>query len=77
MQLITLNPAKILGIDENYGSLEEGKSATMFVSLGDALDLQGNRLTLAFIDGRKISLESHHTQLYKRYKEKYEEESEE
>lgn len=77
LQLITLNPAKILGIDDQYGSLEEGKLATLFVSAGDALDMQGNRLSLAFIDGRKISLESHHTQLYKKYKEKYKEESEE
>ncbi len=36
LQLITLNTAKILGIDDKYGSLEEGKSATLFISDGDA-----------------------------------------
>ena len=71
LQLITLNPAKILGIDDRYGSLETGKSATLFISEGDALDMRTNNLTNAFIDGREISLESHQTELWKRYSEKY------
>ena len=70
LQLITLNTAKILGIDESYGSLEEGKSATLFISEGDALDMRTNILSHAFIDGRLISLESHQTKLWKRYSEK-------
>jgi len=69
--LITLNTAKILGIADRYGSLEAGKSATLFVSEGDALDMRGNQLTHAFIDGRGISLETHQTKLWKRYSEKY------
>ena len=72
LQLITLNTAKILGIDPLYGSLEVGKSATLFISSGDALDIRTNKLTNAFIDGRKISLESHQTKLWKRYSKKYE-----
>ena len=44
LQLITLNAAKILGIDANYGSLEVGKSATLFISEGDALDMRTNIL---------------------------------
>lgn len=71
LQLITLNPAKILGIDEDYGSLEVGKSATLFISEGDALDMRTNILSHAFIDGREISLESHQTELWKRYSKKY------
>ena len=72
LQLITGNNAKILGIDKNYGTLEVGKSATLFISEGDALDMQGNSLTKAFIDGRDISLETHQTKLWKRYMGKYE-----
>ena len=72
LQLITLNAAKILGIDANYGSLEVGKSATLFISEGDALDMRTNILTKAFIDGRDISLETHQTELWKRYSEKFE-----
>jgi imidazolonepropionase-like amidohydrolase len=71
LQLITLNPAKILGIDTNYGSLEAGKSATLFISEGDALDMRTNNISHAFINGRSISLETHQTELWKRYSEKY------
>ena len=71
LQLITLNAAKILGIDTQYGSLEVGKSATLFISQGDALDMRTNHLKNAFIDGRKISLESHQTKLWKRYSNKH------
>ncbi len=71
LQLITLNTAKILGIDDTYGSLEVGKSATLFISEGNALDMRTNILTKAFIDGREISLETHQTELWKRYMAKY------
>jgi len=71
LQLITLNTAKILGIDKSYGSLEAGKSATLFISKGDALDMRTNHVTQAFIDGRDISLETHQTELWKRYAKKY------
>ncbi|WP_405381631.1 amidohydrolase [Maribacter sp. LLG6340-A2] len=71
VQLLTGNTAKILGIDDLYGTLENGKSATLFISEGDALDMAGNQLTHAFIDGRSVSLETHQTELWKRYSEKY------
>ena len=72
LQLITGNTAQILGIADQYGTLEVGKSATLFVSEGDALDMRGNQLTHAFIDGREISLETHQTALWKRYMGKFE-----
>lgn len=71
LQLLTGNTAKILGIDAHYGTLEAGKSATLFISEGDALDMRTNLLSHAFIDGRELSLESHQTELWKRYMEKY------
>ena len=71
LKLITGNTAKILGIDASYGTLEVGKSATLFISEGDALDMRTNVLTHAFIDGREISLETHQTELWKRYEGKY------
>ena len=74
LKLMTSNTAKILGIDAKYGTLEAGKSATLFISEGDALDMKTNKLSHAFIDGRKISLESHQTELYERYKDKFESE---
>lgn len=71
VQLISLNTAKILGIDNFTGSLEVGKDATLFISEGDALDMRTNKLSHAFIQGRNISLETHQTELYKRYSNKY------
>lgn len=71
LQLITLNTAKLLGIDSICGSLESGKDATLFISEGDALDMRTNKLTHAFIQGRMINLETHQTKLYNKYKEKY------
>lgn len=72
VQMLTGNTAKILGIDDTHGTLTVGKSATLFISEGDALDMRTNILTHAFIDGRNISLETHQTELWKRYSEKYE-----
>ncbi|EDP94516.1 amidohydrolase family protein [Kordia algicida OT-1] len=71
LQLITSNTAKILGIDDRLGTLEVGKDATLFISEGDALDMRGNILTHAFIEGRELSLETHQTKLWKRYTKKY------
>jgi len=71
LSLITLNTAKILGVDDKVGSLEVGKDATLFISQGDALDMRTNKLDQAFIQGRNISLETHQTELYKRYSKKY------
>ncbi len=74
LKLITSNAANILGIDDIVGTLEVGKHATLFISEGDALDMRTNILSHAFIQGRKISLESHQTELHDRYMNKYAEE---
>ena len=71
LQMITENPAKILGIDDRYGTLEVGKSATFFISQGDALDMRGNQIEAAYIDGRAVELHTRQQELYERYKEKY------
>lgn len=71
LSMISLNTAKILGIDKTTGSLEKGKDATLFISDGDALDMLGNKVESAFIQGRTISLDNLHKQLYKRYADKY------
>ncbi len=71
LQLITENNAKILGIDAHVGTLTVGKDATLFISAGDALDMRTNIINEAFIQGRKLSLETHQTKLWKRYANKY------
>ena len=71
VQMITLNAAKIIGVADRLGSITVGKDATLFLSLGDALDMRTNQLTQAFVEGRALSLETHQTELWKRYMEKY------
>lgn len=71
VEMITLNNAKILGIDKTAGSLEVGKDATLFISKGDALDMITINVETAFIQGRNINLDNLHKQLYKRFAGKY------
>lgn len=71
LQLITANPAKYLGVEDQLGTLEKGKNATLFVSEGDALDMRTNKLNSAFIDGREVTLEARQQWLYKKYSDKY------
>lgn len=71
LQAITLNAAKILGIDKTTGSLEAGKDANIIVSDGDILDIATNKITYAFVKGGQINLDNKQKQLYERYKTKY------
>lgn len=71
LSAITLNPAKILGIADRTGSLENGKDANIVISTGDLLDMKSSVVTHAFIQGRAINLDNKHTQLFNRYKYKY------
>jgi len=71
VSMITLNNAKILGIDKTTGTLETGKDANLFISTGDALDMLTLNVENAYIQGRSISLDNLHKQLYRRYSEKY------
>jgi imidazolonepropionase-like amidohydrolase len=71
LSAVTLNPAKILGIDSIVGSLEKGKDANIIVSEGDILDMKTNIITDAYIQGRKVDLSDKQKQLYEKYKHKY------
>jgi imidazolonepropionase-like amidohydrolase len=71
IQALTRNPARILGIDDQVGTLERGKTATLFLSEGDALDMRTNSLTHAWIEGRQIDLDNRQRQLYRKFQTKY------
>jgi imidazolonepropionase-like amidohydrolase len=71
LMAVTLNAAKILGIDKTTGSLEPGKDANIVISTGDLLDMRTSVVTQAFIQGREVNLDNKHKQLYERYKYKY------
>ncbi len=65
---ITLNTAKILGIDKYCGSIERGKDATFFISDGDALDMRTNNVEKAYIQGIVVDLSNHQKKLFEKYK---------
>ena len=67
LQMVTANPAKILGIDARTGSLELGKDANIIVSKGDVLDMRSSDIVWACIQGRAIDLGNHHKELYKKF----------
>ncbi len=71
LKAVTLNTAKILGIDKTIGSIETGKDATLFISTGDALDMRTNHVEQAYIKGMAIDLSTEQQALYEKYKKKY------
>ena len=71
LSLITLNNARILGVDDRVGTLEAGKDATLFISVGDALDMRTSQVLGAYIQGRDIDLFGTQQELYERFREKY------
>lgn len=71
LQSITLNSARILGVDALVGSLEEGKLASLVISEGDILDMKSNNIVAAYINGRKVDLKSFQKDLYLKYMNKY------
>lgn len=53
LKAITLNPAKVLGIDDRYGSLEVGKMADLVLWSGDPLEIQ-SEVEQVYIHGELV-----------------------
>ena len=64
---VTLYPARILGVEDRLGSIEAGKDASFIVTDGDPLEIRTLVLS-AWIEGREVSLENKHKQLYEKYR---------
>jgi imidazolonepropionase-like amidohydrolase len=71
LSAITLNAAKILGIEQSVGSLEQGKDATLIISKGDVLDMRSSLVEYAFIQGRQIDLDNKQKALYRKFMGKF------
>jgi imidazolonepropionase-like amidohydrolase len=69
IRTLALTPAEILGLSDRLGSIDKGKRANLVVYDGDILEY-GTHLRHLFINGRPVSLESRHTQLYEQYKDR-------
>ncbi|HEX6463256.1 MAG TPA: amidohydrolase family protein, partial [Vicinamibacterales bacterium] len=66
IRALTLDAARILGVDSQVGSIEPGKLANLVVMKGDALEIR-SQIQHVVIAGREVPLESKQTELYKRY----------
>ncbi|HOX59430.1 MAG TPA: amidohydrolase family protein [Candidatus Paceibacterota bacterium] len=64
---LTLYPAQLAGVADRLGSLETGKDATLFAADGDILDIRSHVKRL-WVAGKEVSLESRHTRLYEKHK---------
>ncbi|MGV6801981.1 MAG: amidohydrolase family protein [bacterium] len=65
---ISLNPAKIWGLDAELGTLQAGKIADIVIWDGDPLELSTRPLTV-IINGEVMSLENRQSLLAERYKD--------
>jgi imidazolonepropionase-like amidohydrolase len=75
LRSITLSAAEILDVADRVGSIETGKDATLFIADGNILETE-TQVEQAFIQGREVDLSSKHTQLYEKYRTKYQRMSE-
>ena len=69
LKAITIIPAKILGVDEEMGSIETGKQATLFIADGDIFETS-THVEQVFINGWKVPMESRQTRLYEEFLER-------
>ncbi len=67
LRALTLWPAQMLGVEDLFGSIDEGKVANLIVTDGDPLEITTQVLHLV-IDGRVVSTDNKHESLYQRYR---------
>jgi imidazolonepropionase-like amidohydrolase len=53
IESVTINPARILGLDDRVGSIETGKDADLALWSGDPLDIY-SRVETVWVDGRQV-----------------------
>ena len=67
LRAVTINPARMFGVADKYGSLEVGKVANVFVATGDPLDVR-THVTYVYIRGESIPFNDRHTMLYEKFR---------
>ena len=66
---VTINPAKLMGVHSQLGSLEKGKDATFIACSGDIFDLR-TTVKHMILNGNSVELSSRHTRLFERYQKR-------
>lgn len=67
LRAITINPARIWGVGDRLGSIEAGKTANLFLTTGDPLDVR-SIVKHVFIRGQLMPWDDRHTQLYEKFR---------
>ncbi|MGQ0813552.1 MAG: amidohydrolase family protein [Gemmatimonadota bacterium] len=67
LRAVTINPARLWGIADSYGTLEAGKDADVVIWSGDPFELT-TTVDHVFINGREISKETRQESLLRRYR---------
>jgi len=66
IRALTIDAARILGVDSRIGSLEPGKDANLFISTGDPLEIR-SQVTHLVIQGKDVGTDNKHETLYRKY----------
>jgi imidazolonepropionase-like amidohydrolase len=66
---VTIHAAEIFGVADQVGSIEKGKLADLILTDGDPLEAKTS-IKAEFIAGKPVSLESRHTRLYQKWKDR-------
>jgi imidazolonepropionase-like amidohydrolase len=69
LKAVTINAAKMFGIDSEVGTIETGKLANLIVTNGDPLEVQ-TQVKFLFIKGQLTSLDNRHLDLYEQYRKR-------
>jgi imidazolonepropionase-like amidohydrolase len=66
IRALTLDAARILGIDSEVGSIDKGKLANLIVVQGDVTEIR-SEIRHVIVAGRDVPLTTKQTELYRRY----------
>jgi imidazolonepropionase-like amidohydrolase len=67
IKALTINPARIFGVEDRLGSIEVGKDADLVIAAGDPLDIKTEVKQLV-INGRAIDMSNWWETLYQKFK---------
>ncbi|HEY2805999.1 MAG TPA: amidohydrolase family protein [Gemmatimonadales bacterium] len=67
LRALTINPARIFGVQDRLGSIEAGKVANIIVATGDPLDVR-TTMRYVFIRGVNMPFNDVHSQEYERWR---------
>ncbi|MGA8222184.1 MAG: amidohydrolase family protein [Candidatus Acidiferrales bacterium] len=69
LKAVTLNAAKMFGLDDQLGTIEPGKIANLIVTNGDPLEIRTD-VRFLFIKGQLTSTDNRHRDLYEQYRKR-------